>query len=78
MNYDYDIRETFDANLGKDSLWNINNEISDYDILRLAVEFLRLSASRLDSDLKDAKINEEYIKLKFIIEQLENIIKNYV
>ena len=74
----YDLRETFDAILGKHSLWNINNEISDYDITRLAVEFLRLSASRLDSDLDNKAINEEYIKLKFIIEQLENIIKNYV
>lgn len=78
MNYDFDIRRTFNDILGKDSLWNINNEISDYDILRLAVEFLRLSASRLDSDLDNKAINEEYIKLKFIIEQLENIIKNYV
>ena len=78
MNYDFYIRKVFNDILGKDSLWNLDNEINDYEILRLATEFLRLSAKRLDNDLKDAKINEEYIKLKFIIEQLENIIKNYV
>lgn len=78
MNYDFDIRKVFNDILGQDSLWNINNEISDYDILRLATEFLRLSADRLSSDLDNKAINEEYIKLKFIIEQVENIIKNYV
>ena len=78
MNYDYKIREIFNDILGQDSLWHLDNEISDYDITRLATELLRISAKRLDSDLNDTRINEEYIKLKFIIEQLENIIKNYV
>lgn len=78
MNYDYDIRKTFDEILGKDMLGNLCENISDYDELRLAVEILRLATQRLDSDLNNEKINEEYIKLRFIIEQLERIIENYV
>lgn len=78
MNYDYDIRKTFDEILGKDMLGNLCENISDYDELRLAVEILKLATQRLDSDLNNEKINEEYIKLRFIIEQLERIIENYV
>lgn len=78
INYDYDIRKTFDEILGKDMLGNLCENISDYDELRLAVEILRLATQRLDSDLNNEKINEEYIKLRFIIEQLERIIENYV
>ena len=78
MNYDYDIRKIFEEILGKDTLGNLCENINDYDMLRLSVELLRFATQRLSSDLNDNKINEEYIKLKFIIENLENIINNYV
>lgn len=78
VNYDYDIRETFNDTLGANMLETLCENISDYDELRLAVELLRFATERLNSDLNDKKINEEYIKLHFIIEQLEQIIKNYV
>lgn len=77
-NFDYDIRKTFDDILGKGMLEQLCENISDYDELRLAVEFLKFATNRLDNDLDNKKINEEYTKLKFIIEQLEKIIQEYV
>lgn len=77
-NFDYDIRKTFDDILGQGMLEQLCENISDYDELRLAVEILKFATSRLDNDLDNKKINEEYIKLKFIIEQLEKIIQEYV
>ncbi len=78
MEYDYDIRETFNNYLGKDMLFNLDNIINDYEMLRLATEFLRIARDRLNSDLKDNKIYEEYTKINVIIKELEEIIKNYV
>lgn len=78
MEFDYDIRKTFNDILGQDKLFDLDNIISDYDITRLGVEFLRIATNRLQYDTKDERINEEYIKLKFIISQLEEIIKHYV
>lgn len=78
MNYDYDIREIYDDILGNDTLHNLCENISDYDLLRLAVEFLRLATQRLDSDLNNNEIYEEYLNLKFIIKSLEEIVKEYV
>lgn len=78
INYDYDIRKTFDDILGKGMLTNLCDNINDFDELRLAVEILRYATERLNSDLDDEKINTEYMKLRFIIEQLENIVENYV
>lgn len=77
-NFDYDIRKTFDDILGQGMLEQLCENISDYDQLRLAVEILKFATNRLDNDLDNKKINEEYIKLKFIIEQLEKIIQEYV
>ena len=77
MNYDYDIRKTFEEILGQDTLGNLCENINDYDMLRLSIELLRFATQRLSSDLNDRKINEEYIKLNFIIEQLEKIEKTY-
>lgn len=76
-NWDYDIRKTFDSYLGEDMFFSLDNIISDYDLLRLATEFLRFAMERLDSDLSDDKIFEEYNKIGAIINQLEDIIKNY-
>lgn len=78
INYDYDIRDTFNDILGADMLWNLCENISDYDLLRLATELVRLATQRLDSDLDNKEINEEYTKLNSIINKLEEIIKNYV
>jgi len=78
MNYDIDIEKTFNDILGENMLQNLCNEINDFDMLRLAIELLRFATARLDSDLNDKKINEEYIKLNFIIEQLERIKNTYV
>lgn len=78
MNYDYDIRNIFEDILGKDTLDNLCENINDYDMLRLSIELLRFATERLSSDLNNKEINEEYIKLKFIIEQLEKLEKTYV
>lgn len=73
MNYDFKIRKEH-----LDLFYDLAENISDYDMLRLGTEIIRIGASRLDGDLNNKEIYEEYIKLKYIIEQLENIIKNYV
>ena len=78
MNYDYDIRKTFEEILGQDTLEKLCSNINDFDMLRLSIELLRFATQRLSSDLNDRKINEEYIKLNFIIEQLEKLEKTYV
>ena len=75
--YDYDIRNTFDNIVGKDMFFNLDNAISDYDLIRLATELIRFEKDRLASDLSYDKIYEEYIRLDVIIKQLENIIENY-
>lgn len=78
MNYDYDIRKTFDDTLGEDAMYNLYNNVSDYDMLRIATELLRNATERLSNDLDNEKINEEYYNLIFIINNLEKIIDNYV
>lgn len=78
MNYDYDIRNTFEDILGMGTMEKLCENISDYDMFRLSIELLRFATERLSSDLNNKEINEEYIKLKFIIEQLEKIEKTYV
>lgn len=76
--YDYDIRNTFDDIMGKDMFFTLDNTISDYDLIRLATELLRFESDRLDSDLNDEKILNEYNKINNIVKELEDIINNYV
>ena len=78
MKYDYDIRKVFNDVLGKDTFFSLDNTIDDKEMLRLATELLRFSRDRLDGDLDNDNIFEEYIKLNIIIEMLEKIIDNYV
>ena len=76
--YDYDIRETFDANFGEDAFFHLCNNIDDREILRLAIEFLKGAADRLDSDLDNKEIYYEYRSIVDIIIRLQYIEKNYV
>lgn len=73
MNYDWKTRKDY-----LDIFYKLGESANDYDLLKIGTEIIRLSAARLDNDLDNKKINEEYIKLKLIIESLENIINNYV
>ena len=66
----------------EDYYFNIFQEIhetmSDYDTLQLGIEILKIAMQRLDSDLDNEKIKKEYMKLGYIIRELEEIEKNYV
>lgn len=46
-------------------------------MLRLGIEILKLAKERLNNDLENLEILEEYNKLNNIIEDLEKILKNY-
>ena len=41
MNYDFDIRNTFNDILGVDAMHELCENINDYDMLRLSIELLR-------------------------------------
>jgi hypothetical protein len=77
-NRDVDIIETFNDMLGTDMYFHLMNSISDYDLFRLAIQLLKDSGNRLDGDLNNIKILEEYNKIKDIVEKLEDIKDNYV
>jgi hypothetical protein len=77
-NRDVDIIETFNDMLGTDMYFHLMNSISDYDLFRLAIQLLKDSGNRLDSDLNNIKILEEYYEIKDIVDKLENIKDNYV
>ena len=70
--YDYDIRKTFDDVLGENMFYSLDNTIDDKEMLRLATELLRFSRDRLDGDLDNDNIFEEYIKLNVGNENNEN------
>jgi len=79
MGNDKHIIEEFGEILGnKDAFWELENCISDYDILRLTAEFLFFSKERLSSDLDNREIYKEYTKLEIIYDLLKDIIENYV
>lgn len=78
MTYDFDIIKTFNDTLGENSFENLLNGVNDFDMLRIAIEFLKVATNRLDSDLDNKEIYAEYVKLCTIIEQLEKIRKTYV
>ena len=77
-NRDVDIIETFNDMLGVDMYFHLMNSISDYDLFRLAIQLLKDSGNRLDSDLNNIKILEEYYEIKDIVDKLEDIKDNYV
>lgn len=77
INYDYDIRETYEY-AATTPFYNIIDNINDYDMLRLGTEILRLATDRLNSDLNNPDIKREYNRLTTIILMLERIIKDYV
>lgn len=56
----------------------IHEEINDYETLQMGIEILKIAMQRLDSDLDNEKIKKEYMKLGYIIRELEEIEKNYV
>ena len=78
IKYDFKIIQTFNDVLGEDAMFNLSNNVSDYDMLRIATELLIDATERLNSDLDDEKIMQEYNKLVEIILELQDIIKNYV
>lgn len=56
----------------------INEVCSDYETLEIGIEIIKIAKERLNSDLDNELIREEYNKLGKIIEQLEEIKNNYV
>lgn len=56
----------------------INHELNDYDTLVLGAKIIEIAKNRLDSDLSNEKIKQEYLKLDNITKELYKIIENYV
>ena len=56
----------------------INEVCSDYETLEIGIEVIKLAKERLNSDLDNESIRNEYNKLGAIIKELEDIKNNYV
>ena len=59
-------------------LYELDEGASDYDLVVIAKDIVTMAADRLDADLNDTAIKEEYDKLKKIANELDTVIKNYV
>ena len=55
----------------------LRETINDKELLEIGTEIIRQSAQRLDSDLENNIIREDYNQLVAISKNLENIIDNY-
>lgn len=62
----------------KETFGEINEVVSDYDTLILANEVLKVARDRLTGDLDKENIKNEFIKLNDIVNELNDIINNYV
>lgn len=56
----------------------INDTCSDYETLEIGIEIIKIAKERLNSDLDNESIKNEYNKLGAIIKELEEIKNNYV
>ena len=62
----------------KDIFEPIKEYVDDYDTLLIAIELLKIARGRLENDLNDISINDEYKKILTIIKELEDIKDNYI
>ncbi len=77
MERDY-IKNDFDLiNYYPNIFTELRETINDKELLEIGTEIIRQSAQRLDSDLENNIIREDYNQLVAISKNLENIIDNY-
>lgn len=57
---------------------DIEENFNDYDILVVGKIIIEKAMNRLENDINNKEIRKEYIKLKNIVKQLQEIIENYV
>lgn len=70
---DYKLEEYYD-----NIFTEINEVCSDYETLEIGIEIIKIAKERLNSDLDNESIKNEYNKLGAIIKELEEIKNNYV
>lgn len=77
--YDYDIREDLEDTINEEDFYyqDFVDSFSDLQILRLATELLKNARDRLDSNLYNLEIRNEYTRLYNITNELNDIIQNY-
>ena len=56
----------------------IHDTMDDREVLKVAIEVLKIAMARLDGDLDNKDIRKEYQKLGYIIRELEEIEEDYV
>lgn len=57
---------------------DIEENFNDYDTLVIGKIIIEKAMNRLENDINNKEIRKEYIKLKNIVKQLQEIIENYV
>lgn len=62
----------------KGTFEEIHEVASDYECLQVGRHIIELAMARLDKDLDNEDILEEYNKLGKIVEELKEIERNYV
>lgn len=55
----------------------LEENFDDFEILNFGTTIIKLATKRLDKDLDNKEIKEEYNKLNDIIYSLEKILENY-
>lgn len=73
MEFNYKIQTYY-----KDLFEFIKECVNDYDVLLIAIELLKIASGRLENDINDISINEEYKRFLTIIKELEDIKDNYI
>lgn len=73
MEFNYKIQTYY-----KDIFEPIKEYVDDYDTLLIAIELLKIASGRLENDLNDISINDEYKRFLTIIKELEDIKDNYI
>ena len=73
MEFNYKIQTYY-----KDIFEFIKEYVNDYDTLLIAIELLKIASGRLENDINDISINEEYKRFLTIIKELEDIKDNYI
>ena len=72
MEFNYKIQTYY-----KDLFEFIKECVNDYDVLLIAIELLKIASGRLENDINDISINEEYKRFLTIIKELEDIKNKY-
>ncbi|MBQ6630723.1 MAG: hypothetical protein IJH55_01135 [Romboutsia sp.] len=73
------INQDYGYQMYYDNIFTEINEIcSDYDVLLIGTEMIKIARDRLNGDLNNNEIEKEYLKLNEIVGSLEEIKNNYV